>query len=77
MSIKIERMQRAVRDYVRANMPEAPNKSKMGIVRGQHVLIDQKLYRFIPTVDLYFSDGDAVCCILPDEGNVAAVVGVF
>lgn len=70
------RMQQAIIAYILASIPKDPNRAHRGTVHGNHVTIGNKTYPYVPTVDTYFGDGDGVYCILPDEGNMAAVVGV-
>jgi len=72
----ITSMQQAVISYVKKNLPKDKNKAVTGIVRGNKVIIGNRSYHFIPTIDVYFGDGDRVVCVLPDSGNVAAIVGV-
>lgn len=73
----MKNMQNAVTDYVKANLPKDINKAKFGVVQGDRVIIGNKSYGYVATVDLYFESGDSVACILPDSGNIAAVVGVL
>ena len=75
-SSSILRMQQAIIDYIEANMPEDPNRARIGTVKGKRVLIGNKSYPFNSTVDMYFGEGSQVYCLLPDKGNRAAVVGV-
>lgn len=70
-------MQNAVKDYIRRSLPKVENKAVTGLVQGGRVVVGNKSYPYVPTVDLYFGDGDSVACLLPDSGNIAAVVGVF
>lgn len=70
-------MTRAILNYIDAKIPKDPNKAHVGIVNGNCVVIDGKSYSYIPTVDMYFGDGDKVACILPENSNSAAVVGVM
>ena len=70
-------MQNAVKNYIRRSLPKVENKAVTGLVQDGRVVVGNKSYPYIPTVDLYFGDGDSVACLLPDSGNIAAVVGVF
>jgi len=70
-------MNRAIIDYINANIPADPNKAHIGTISGERVVIGSKSYNFVPTVDLYFGEGSRVACILPDNSNSAAVVGVL
>ena len=70
------RMQQAIIDYIEACLPDTPNKARRGVIRGDRVVIGNKSYPYDPAVDLYFGTGSGVYCILPDKGNIAAVVGV-
>ena len=69
-------MQQAVMSFVKNNLPKDINKAHLGVINGSRVIIGNKSYPFVPTVDVFFADGDSVYCILPDSGNIAAVVGV-
>lgn len=51
-------------------------KAKRGIIHGGCVTIGNKVLPYYAAVDMYFSDGDAVWCILSDSGRTAVVVGV-
>lgn len=73
----ITSMKQAIISYVKRNLPKDENKSVTGIVRGNRVIVGNRSYNYIPTVDVYFGDGDRVVCVLPDSGNVAAIVGVI
>lgn len=70
-------MQNAVKNYIRRSLPKVENKAVSGFVQNGRVVVGNKSYPYVPTVDLYFGDGDSVACLLPDSGNIAAVVGVF
>lgn len=70
-------MNRAIIDYINANIPVDPNKAHIGTISGDRVVIGDKSYNFVPTVDLYFGEGSRVACILPENTNSAAVVGVL
>lgn len=69
-------MQQAIIAYIKANIMADINRAHLGRVHGSRVVIGNKSYPYVPTVDMYFGDGDGVYCILPDSGNMAAVVGV-
>ena len=75
-STAILTMQQAIIAYIEARIPKTPNNARYGIVNGNRVVIGNKSYPYVPTVDLYFGDGSGVYCILPDNGRIAAVVGV-
>ena len=49
-------------------------KAKRGVVSGGCVTIGNKLYPYVPAVDIYFGSGDPVWCIISDSGT-AVVVG--
>ena len=70
------RMQQAIINFIKACLPEIPNNARRGVIHGNRVVIGNKSYPYDPAVDLYFGDGSGVYCILPDKGNIAAVVGV-
>lgn len=69
-------MQQAITRYVKANIPQPVNNAHHGKISGNRVVIGNKSYPYDPAVDIYFGEGSAVYCILPDSGNMAAVVGV-
>lgn len=75
-SIAFDNMQRAILIYIDANIPKDNNKAHFGTVSGKRVIIGNRAYNFEPVVDSFFGDGDRVCCIVPDSGYTAAVVGV-
>lgn len=77
ISANFSAMNQAIMDYIRANIPQDPNKAHIGTVSGNRVIIGEKSYDFIPTVDLYFGDNSRVACILPEHSSSAVVVGVF
>lgn len=72
-----EDMNQAIIDYIDAHIPNFKNRVQIGTVYGGRVVIGEKSYQYIPTVDMYFGDGDRVACILPEQTNSAAVVGVL
>ena len=77
MAVNFSALNQAIISYINSKIPKDPNKAYVGTVAGDQVFIGNKSYAFIPTVDLYFGDGDRVACILPDNLNSAAVVGVL
>lgn len=77
ISADFSAMNRAIIDYVNANIPADPNKAHIATVQGKRVVIGNKSYSYTPTVDMYFGDGDRVACILPENFGGAAVVGVL
>lgn len=70
-------MQQAIKDYIRRNLPEDKNRAAFGRVQDNRVIIRNVSYPFVPTVDMYFGNGDSVACLLPNSGNIAAIVGKF
>lgn len=72
----ISNMQMAIMNYIEIRLPKDKNKARFGIISGKRVIIDNKAYNFDPVVDSYFGNGDRVCCLIPDSGYTAAVVGV-
>lgn len=74
----ISAMQDAIIRYIESRLPKNTNKAQTGIVEGGKVhLTNGRTLKFEPVVDMYFASGSKVACILPDTGNVAAVVGVY
>jgi hypothetical protein len=49
-------------------------KAKRGTISGGSVVIGNRVLPWVPAVDMYFSSGDNVWCIISDSG-VAVVVG--
>ena len=76
VSADFSQMNHAIIDYIDSKIPKDTNNAQMGIVDGGRVIIGNKSYPYVPTVDMYFGDGDRVACILPENSNSAAVVGV-
>ena len=70
-------MNRAIINYNDSKIPKDKNLAQKGIVQGDRVIIGNKSYSYTPTVDMYFGTGSRVACILPENSNSAAVVGVF
>lgn len=77
MSANFSAMNRAILSYIDSKIPKDTNKAQIGVVSGNRVVIGNKSYSFTPTVDLYFGDNSRVACILPENSNSAAIVGVF
>ena len=76
----VNAMQKAIIAWCKENMPE--NRAHIGVVNGGNVTVTRKNkapknYPYISTVDLFFDSGYQVACIVPESGNVAAVVGVL
>ena len=69
-------MQNAIINYIQQNIPKIENKAVSGRIMGDRVVVGNKSYAYVPTIDVYFGQGDYVYCILPDDGSIAAVVGV-
>lgn len=77
VSASIKDMQQSIMNYIKSNMPQDENNAKIGTVQGGKVIIGNRSYDYTVTVDIFFEDGYSVACILPDSGNVAAIVGVL
>jgi len=75
-TISLSNMKQAIINYIQSNIPEEKNNAVSGRIKGDRVVIGNKSYPYVPTVDVYFGEGDYVYCILPDGGQIAAVVGV-
>lgn len=75
--MSIQNMKNAVAGYVSQTIYKVSEnmKAKRGIVNGGSVIIGNKVLPFTPAVDMYFQDGDAVWCIISDNGT-AVIVGV-
>ncbi|MBR1727927.1 MAG: hypothetical protein IJ728_14395 [Selenomonadaceae bacterium] len=72
---KILEMQQSIKDYVQRKLPKDKNNAVTGILNGNRVIINNKAYPYQITIDDYIEDGDNVCCILPNSGSIAAIVG--
>ena len=74
----LQNMKSAVSNLVTAAIHKRTEnqKAKRGVIRGGSVAIGNKVVPYVPAVDMYFEDGDAVWCILSDSGRTAVVVGV-
>mgnify|MGYP006872994922 CR=1 FL=1 len=70
-------MNQEIINYIDSKIPKDINKAHVGTVQGDRVIIGNKSYSYTPTVDMYFGTGSRVACILPENSNSAAVVGVF
>jgi len=77
ISADFSAMNRAILTYIDSKIPKDTNKAQIGTVNKNRVVIGNKSYGYTPTVDMYFGDGDRVACILPENTNSAAVVGVY
>lgn len=76
VSADFSQMNHAIIDYINANIPKEQNMAHIGTVKGDRVIIGNKSYGYVPTVDMYFGDDDKVAVILPENSSSAAVVGV-
>jgi hypothetical protein len=76
VSADFSQMNLAILNYIDSKIPKDKNAAQFGTINGGRVIVGNKSYSYIPTVDMYFSDGDKVACILPENSNSAAVVGV-
>ena len=72
----LQSMQSAIISYIKSNIPKDKNFAHSGIISGNRVVIGNKSYPYVSTVDDYVGNGSGVFCILPNSGNLAAVVGV-
>lgn len=69
-------MQRAIISYIESRIPKDQNKAHLGRVTNGRVIIGNQSFLYTPAVDMYFGNGDNVACILPEQANIAVVVGV-
>lgn len=76
VSADFSQMNHAIIEYINANIPKESNMAHIGTVKGSRVVIGNKSYSYVPTVDMYFGDDDKVAVILPENSSSAAVVGV-
>ena len=72
----IVNMQQSIVNYIRSNIPKEKNNAVTGRIQGDRVVIGNISYSYVPTIDVYFGESDYVYCILPDDGSIAAIVGV-
>lgn len=77
LSADFSAMNKAIINYINANIPKDQNQAHIGTVSGKRVFIGNNSYSYTPAVDLYFGDGDKVACLRPDNSNSAVVVGVL
>lgn len=79
MSVSADKlaMQKAIMDYIWANIPKDKNKAHIGTIQGNRVVIGNNSYSYVPSVDLYFGEGTRVACIQPEQSDSAVVVGVL
>ena len=77
MAVNFSAMNRAIVDYINSKIPKDTNAAHVGTVKGNRVIVGNKSYPYTPTVDMYFGDNSRVACILPNNANYAAVVGVL
>lgn len=75
-SREIYRMQQAVLEYIKKNIPKDKNFAHLGRVSGGRVIVGYQSYHYISTVDDYIGDGSNVYCILPEGTKAAVIVGV-
>ena len=68
-------MQRAIINYIKSKIPKNTNGAQTGTIRGDSIVIGNKKYRADYANDMFLQDGDNVICLLPQDGNFAAVVG--
>ena len=62
--------------YIKKNIPDDLNKAHRGRVDGKQVTIGERSYPYVISVDRYVANGDYVYCILPDNRDVAVIVGM-
>lgn len=77
LAANFSEMNRAILNYIDSKIPKDTNQAHIGIVNGNRVVINNKTYSYTPTVDMFFTDGYRVACLLPENSNTAAVVGVY
>lgn len=76
VSADFSQMNHAIIEYINSRIPKDKNAAHIGTVNGNRVIIGNSSYGYVPTVDMYFGDGDKVAVILPENSSSAAVVGV-
>jgi hypothetical protein len=76
--VDLSRMKSAVSSYVMTAIMKTTEdqKAKRGVITGGCVTIGNKVLPYYAAVDMYFSDGDQVWCIIADGGRMAVIVGV-
>ena len=75
-SADFSQMNHAIIEYIKAHIPKDQNTAHIGMVKDGRVIIGNKSYGYVPTVDMYFGNGDKVAVILPENSSSVAVVGV-
>lgn len=76
VSADFSQMTGAIINYIDSKIPKDANNAHIGTVKGSRVIIGNKSYPYVPTVDMYFGEDDKVAVILPENSSSAAVVGV-
>ena len=76
MSADFSQMNHAIIEYIKAHIPKDKNTAHIGTIKDGRVIIGNNSYGYVPTVDMYFGNGDKVAVILPENSSSAAVVGV-
>lgn len=69
-------MQGTISRYIRSKAKAQSNDDRVrkGTIQGNRVMIDGHSYYYDPAVDIRFSDGDTVYCLLTSSG-IAVIVG--
>lgn len=77
MAVDLNGMKRSISVMVGAAIYQVTRnqKAKRGTVSGGNVIVNNKAYPYVPAVDVFFENGDAVWCIISDSGR-AVIVGV-
>lgn len=75
MAVSFSRLQNAIINYARAKMPKEQSKAVIATVHGNSVTVQNKKYTADFVADALYHDGERVCCLLPENGRVAAVIG--
>lgn len=78
MAVDLRGMQSAVSNMVLNAIYRRTEhqKAQRGVIRGNNVVIGNRVMSYTPAVDVYFGDGDNVWCLVPDSGRTAVVIGV-
>lgn len=69
----------ALREAIKSYMDSAINNKKNTAVRGVvsqgRVIIGGRHYAYDTAVDIQFGEGEAVWCVISDDGQTAVIVG--
>lgn len=65
----------AIKNYMDSFASAKRNTAVRGVVSRGRVIIKGRPYCYDAAVDVQYSDGDSVWCVISDDGNTAVIVG--